>query len=375
MQQAVAQIRHQIVHYRKAALEMIFSIGTYVVDSDKQPPLPYNETIFRQCLANDKVKLPEYFAEQLKTGGVLDYYPMETLKAFLSSHRFALCRSVVPFAPGFKNVMSEGRNYQYANQRGFYDLGISWYIKKKEEAYEGDTDRYEARYFLMKLVYNNMFLPEFTGGDGALFRASVGEVLKKNEEYAKRKNPKAWAFKEVPCMKPDDTVATYMASVQSRLMMEENLKMEKEEKGGEEAKINFRKFLLQVFVKGFDSYLTAHAEMAFIMQPVLLEKTPSRNELKDDIQSVCGEAVSSAMIDENDSCHVAFYTFCKLLDAAHLSTLRNELIKYNSAAKTGTDNIGNIEQLQAIIELCLLGADVVEQQNVTIDKGEYKDYI
>jgi hypothetical protein len=378
MQQAVAQIRHKVVHYRKEALEKIFAIDSFNGSSK------YTDTIFKQCLENDKKKLPEYFAEQLKTGKVLDYYPMKELQNFLSNHQFKLYRSVVPFAPGFKSVMETGRNHQYADGKAiFYDLELRCYLEKKDKYVEsgGDGEAYEARYFLMKLVYNNMFLPEFTEDNPQLFRCSVRFVLDRNQEQAdeqaRRKakskgrrdwqsqRAKAWAFRDVPPMKTETSVHKYMAEVQSSLMLEYNKKKEELEQQAkhpgddEEVRQNFKKFLLQVFAKGFDDYIRDN-HLDFILHPQKEEGHP--NDKEDAIVESCRGAVSSDTINVSDNSHIAFYTFCKLLDANHLSTLRNELIKYRSTTeeeKMAQDNIKKTQQLLAIVELCLFSADAV----------------
>jgi hypothetical protein len=364
MRQAVAYIRNQIVHYRKEALTKIFSIGV--------EDCCCANTIFKQCLTDDITKLPECLAEQLMTSGVLTYYKTEDLKGLLSTGRFSLLRSVVPFAPGFKNVMTTGRNHQHKEKSESYDLDLKCYMKQKSKY--SDADAYEARYFLMKLIYNNMFLPTFTR-DTSLFKASVDDIRKHNKDNA-QKGGKAWAFKEVPEMKNGDSVEDYMRSVQSLWMLEENKKEVDTQKGeGKENRHNFSRFLLQVFAKGLDTYMRDE-KFSFVKNENIQQG--KLEDLKAEILPTCKEALNSSEIDPTNNSQIAFYTFCKLLDANHLSSLRNELIKYSSAAKSGKDNIGEqkANTLQAIIELCMMSADRVKlSENNQNDIAEYESYI
>jgi hypothetical protein len=403
MQKAVARIRNEVVHYRKNALKEIFTCER---DTDY-----YTNTIFKQCLERDKANMPNDFAEQLNTGKVLSYYPMPQLQEFLSRNTFYLYRSVLPFAPGFKNVVKAGRGHQYpTDDSDFYDLELTYYPEKKDRYEDGDA--YEARYFLMKLIYNNMFLPKFTEDNSQLFRDSAKYVREKNQEHAdekarkkakakKRDNwqkqrAKAWAFKEVPEMAVGTSVRDYMAKVQSNLMLEYNKKKDeleqqaKQQNSDDAVQQNFKKFLLQVFVKGFDTYIKQQ-NLSFIANTKKQEGRP--DDLEKEIVESCRRAVNSSAINADDNSHIAFYTFCKLLDANHLSTLRNELLKYESATgegKIAQDNIRKTRSLLAIIELCLFSADTVsppskknkeseEDKENEEDKRKrldaYKDYI
>lgn len=362
MRGAVQKIRNNIAHYKADALNKIFNVEVteYIVGKDEKnkniyEDINYSETIYHQLFINELEKIPEAFAQQLKTGGALSYYTLENLKTLLTTFQFSLCRSTIPFAPGFKKIFNGGINYQNAKQdESFYELMLERYLRKENFAEEA----YNARYFLLKLIYNNLFLPKFTA-DRKAFADSVGFVQLQNRKQAEKVNPRkkeAYAFEAVRPMTAADSIADYMAYVQSELMQEQN---KKEEKATDETRINFEKFVLQVFIKGFDSFLRAK-EFDFVQvpQPQLTttdsnqQKADKLNGLEASITADCKLTPQYAKAD--DATHIAFYVFCKLLDAGHLSNLRNELIKFR-----GSVNEFKFHHLLEIIEICLLSADVV----------------
>jgi hypothetical protein len=366
MRGAVQKIRNNVAHYKADALNKIFNVEVteYIVGKDEKnkniyEDVNYSETIYHQLFINELEKIPEAFAQQLKTGGALSYYTLENLKTLLTTFQFSLCRTTIPFAPGFKKVLNGGINYQNAEEKeDFYNLELMSYKSKKSKENKENfaEEAYNARYFLLKLIYNNLFLPKFTA-DRKAFADSVGFVQLQNRKQAENsKRPKAFAFEAVRPMTAADTIADYMAYVQSELMQEQN---KKEEKATDETRINFEKFVLQVFIKGFDSFLRAK-EFDFVQvpQPQLTitdsnqQKADNLNGLEASITAECKLTPQYAKAD--DATHIAFYVFCKLLDAAHLSNLRNELIKFR-----GSVNEFKFHHLLEIIEICLLSADVV----------------
>ncbi|MDP4203085.1 MAG: type VI-A CRISPR-associated RNA-guided ribonuclease Cas13a [Bacteroidota bacterium] len=348
---AVQKIRNNVAHYKKLAIETIFNVTGF--EYPDSPDIAYSTTIYKQLFEKELEKLPEAFALQLKSGGVLAYYDFNLLKGLLATVTFQLCRSVVPFAPGFKKVMKSGVGYQNSERDAtFYDLELSGYIKK-EEYLEG---AWNGRYFLLKTIYNYLFLPKFTA-DATKFADTVAWVLKKNKQQAQNsRNTNAFAFADIRFMTKDESISGYMAYVQSQWMLEANKKGDKKK---DDVRINFEKFVIQLFVKGFDSFLK-QAKFKFIHYPqpqinasdTNQQQADKLNLLETTIRPFCN--VHSQNIDPDKDAQIAWYVYCKLLDATHLSTLRNELIKYRSAA--GSDIFAHVTE---IIELCLLSADQV----------------
>lgn len=352
---AVQQIRNNVNHYKKDALNTIFKINDFEnpTTTDPKQQTNYPDTIYKTLFNKELESIPEAFAQQLKTGGALSYYTLEDLRTLLTTFQFSLCRSTIPFAPGFKKVLNGGINYQNAaKDETFYELMLERYLRKENFAEEA----YNARYFLLKLIYNNLFLPKFTTDIKAFAEAVTFVQVQNKKQAEKSKRPKAYAFEAVRPMTKTDTIADYMAYVQSELMQEQN---KKEEKVTDETRINFEKFVLQVFIKGFDSFLWAK-EFDFVQlpQPQLTatdsnqQKADKLNALEKAITANCKLTPQYAKTD--DATHIAFYVFGKLLDAGHLSNLRNELIKFRESV-----NEFKFHHLLEIIEICLLSADAV----------------
>lgn len=350
MQRAVTGIRHNVVHYKAKALDKINNI----LGENKE----YKDTLFKTQLKNELENAGSAFAERLKTGGVLTYFPEDKLNEFLKKNEFELYHSAVPFAPGFKKVMRRGINYQNANRdETFYDLELSIYTDKEDSRDES----WKARYFLLKTIYNNLFLPQFTN-DKQKFKKAANYVLKKNKEQAgQSKNRHAYAFNDIEKYIEED-IASYMAYIQSHTMMEKN----KKEDTDKEENINFEKFVLQVFIKGFDSFMTSSPSLDFVRVPWTEQIEGSEQEKAEQLNCKEKEIIKNIKlkrteINPENNVHIAFYIFCKLLNTSYLTTLRNEIIKYRSARNTGE---WKYKHLLEIIELCMLSADVVP--------GDYK---
>lgn len=365
---AVAKIRHNIIHYKVNALNVIFKIETFG-STQKQ----YKDTIFGSLLQADMMNVSESLAKQLMTGNVLEYYPMQELKSFFSKNSISLYRSVIPFAPGFKRVMKKGENYQNADKKenkkdskdGYYDLKIESFLPQESFTKEA----YDARYFLLKLIYNNIFLPIFTESTD-WFKSTVNGVIALNREENVRKGKKhKIAFAEIRPMDLGDTIGTYAAYLQSCAIIEANKKPDAAK--DETVLLNFEKLILQIFIKGFDDFLRRYGMLKFVQQPSLQFKSGAQDETtqrKDWAKEIEGSLHAPVNdINPTESSHISFYVFCKLLDAPHLNDLRNELIKYYRSQSHRPQKIKNIKYLLSIIELCLLSVDASELNKLFTD--------
>ncbi|WP_321479781.1 type VI-A CRISPR-associated RNA-guided ribonuclease Cas13a [uncultured Bacteroides sp.] len=364
---AVQQIRNNVVHYKKNSLDVIFNIKKFELEKKEDYKSYKNDTLFGTLLQKEKEEAPKALAWQLMTGSVLEYYPMEKLKFFFADKTFSLYRSSVAFAPGFKNVMKGGSNYQNAGRDQFYNLKVDFYLPKESF----NEEAWNARYFFLKLIYNNLFLPIFTK-NAYLFRKTINEVLQindtENQKQARYEGQKIYnrAFANIRRMKEDESISSYTAYLQSYSMMEASKKAEND--GKEESRLNFEKFLLQTFIKGFNDYLNLDKSFVFIQHPTMqfdheeANKANKRKEWVDEIETVL--KLSASDIDSTNNAHISFFIFCKLLDAVHLSDLRNELTKYYQSQSYRSKETQKIKHLFAIIELCLLSVDAysIKQQ-------------
>lgn len=361
---AVAKIRHNIIHYKVNALNVIFKIETFG-STEKQ----YKDTIFGSLLQAEMENVSESLAKQLMTGNVLEYYPMQELKSFFSKNSISLYRSVIPFAPGFKRVMKKGENYQNANNKDdkskYYNLKIESFLPQESFTKEA----YDACYFLLKLIYNNIFLPKFTESTD-WFKSTVNGVIALNREENVRKGKKhKIAFAEIRPMDLGDTIGAYAAYLQSCAIIEANKKPDTAK--DETVLLNFEKLILQTFIKGFDDFLRRYGMLKFVQQPSLQfksgakDETTQRNDWAKEIEGSLRAPVND--INPTESSHISFYVFCKLLDASHLNDLRNELIKYYRSQSHRPQKIKNIKYLLSIIELCLLSVDASELNKLFTD--------
>lgn len=357
---SVQGIRNKVIHYKKDAIENIFNINDfeYPKIENKDNKSTYKQSAFKDYLHEDISNLSELFANQLMTGGVLSYYSIDNLKTILNEIKFDLCRSSMPFIPSFKKIFKRGCNYQVPD----HYLKVENYLPKGNN--NETEEEYQARYFLLKLIYNNIFISSF---DGETFRVIAKLVLKENKNYASTKtNKDEYAFNDIREIKDDEEIIDYMSYVQSSIMQQQIIKDEKEFKTNTEQRNNFEKYLLDVFVKGFDVFIdnfnlkSIHkTEYQFDSALKNKDKADELKKKKEEITPYC--KIKEGVIDEKESSHIAFYTFCKLLDANHLSNLRNEIIKYRQCS----NNDFNLHHLLGIIELCLLKAD-----NLTINNQE-----
>lgn len=374
---SVQQIRNNIIHYNKEAINQIFNITTF------ENPIANNETsyvdtIFKDYLLKDLEKIPELIANQLMTGGVLTYYNIDNIKEILRKIKFNLCRSSIPFTPSFKKVFKAGCNYQTNNTEKHY-LQTENYYPRKDNNIE-KQEEYEARYFLFKVLYNNIFLPEFKDNQ---FRKIAKDILKEKQKQSSESGSKFEnAFKEIRAIRYNETIIEYMSYVQGSIIQEQIKKDEKEFKTKEEQRNNFEKYLLDIYVKGFDLFLSKFKDnnLHSIENQLDLSLTNEQkaNELKSKRDEIIGYCkIQDKIIDINNPTHIAFYTFCKLLDANHLSNLRNEIIKYRQSLNEKNKDFEYIYLLE-IIEFCLLKADTLtisDEKKIIATEENIKPFI
>lgn len=354
---SVQKIRNNIIHYKSDAIDKIFKIDKfeYLNHEDEY----YTQTIFKNALAYDIDNLPQVFVEQLSSNDVLKYYSSEDIESFLKTCKFSLCRSSIPFAPGFKAIYEKG----FHLQKGRASFALRYYQLDNYGENTKDAKAYPAFRFLLKLLYNNSFLPHFLDEQKGIvdFKRAVKFTLDDNKDEKQTLNKDKYAFKDIPYMS-GLSIAEYMSNIHSLAIQEKNKKDEKE---GEQY-INTQKFIKKVFIKGFDNFLKG-LKLEFLLSPIEMAKD---DDVEVEYTKLCKLVNVGHNIDKNINLHIAFYTFCKLLDAVHLSDLRNELIKYKSS------DIGKnygLEYVTNIIELCILNVDRVDNKVADVVKTKWKE--
>lgn len=381
MRGAVQQIRNGIIHHHKGLIDRIFKLDTFeyenAVDSEKQ----YTHTVFKELLQKSLAKLDGYIVEQFRSNDVLSYYEASDLNKLFGEQSLSLHRHSIPFAPGFKNIYDSGAKLQQGSTgmrlnhfllaenneasltREGKELSFS---RKLSPAATKLSPAYPAFRFLLKLIYNHLFLNFFLNSeDNASFRNAVAFVLKNNREEAmqalresakkhpgsrssKPLLPQKYAFREIRGVQNGEDIASYMSYLHSFSVQEQERKGDGNE-NGETVRRNTEKFLKQVFVKGFDTYLSR--------LPLHFLYTPNIEKVQEDKDHYVDLDIKvKHQIDCTKGAHISFFAFCKLLDGNHLSDLRNELLKYSATSKAMGSSV-EYNFAFDVIELCLLDND------------------
>lgn len=375
---SVQKIRNKFTHYDKNSVSKIFNIDKFNIDNSGKNMYFPDTPFLKSCFEKNLNEIPKLIANQLMTGGVLTYYNIDNIKGILGKIKFNLCRSSIPFTPSFKKVFKAGCNYQTNNTEKHY-LQTENYYPKKESNVE-KQEEYEARYFLLKLFYNNIFLPEFNDN---LFRNIAKDILKEKQKQSSESGSKFEnAFREIRAIRDNETIIEYMSYVQSSIIQEQIKKDEKEFKTKEEQRNNFEKYLLDIYVKGFDLFLSKFKDNNLHCIEYQLDSSLTNEQKASALKTKRSEIISDCkiqdkIIDINNSTHIAFYTFCKLLDANHLSNLRNEIIKYRQSLNEKNKDFEYIYLLE-VIELCLLKADTLtisDEKKIIATEENIKPFI
>lgn len=366
MRSTVSCIRNQIVHFKEDALDRV---------RNKLSALD-NNTKFVEIFEAERDALPAAFAEKLKTAHILTYYPEQGLVKLFGEHKFHLAGSVVPFAPGYGNVYKQGGKYQDHHRQGAYNLETKFYEPNTQTYNSKDDERRLARYNLLKIVYNHMFLKDFTNNETD-FAKAVECVICINKRFAK--GSKKQAFNGMRKMNEGETPTKYMSYVQSAWTQElaKNADKQANQKANKESSIHFRNFVLQVFIKGFDTYLQSNPDYELILHPEcqIPPEIVDGSKEQSDWLNAASKAIAPCFKDkitlsENQHKHIGFYVFCKLLDANHLSTLRNELIKYKQspcAVQLPCALMEMIDSWMEMLEMCLLSVDQMPESYTKIE--------
>ncbi|MDR1847168.1 MAG: type VI-A CRISPR-associated RNA-guided ribonuclease Cas13a [Bacteroidales bacterium] len=347
--------------------------GKYAKNKQK---LDYNtDPIFKSCLKRDIDNIRENIFVQLRSSGFLDYFDLGKIKELLGKITFPLCRSTIPFTPSFKKVFNKGCDYA-ADGRQYLKVNTNTYSKQKESE---TKEQYEARYFLLKMLYNNNFLSQYTKTND--FKKCINEVLQKNKEDAQEKakkdktrRPEQYGFEQINQIKEDETLESYFASIQSQtIIAEKNLKEKRKLKDRD--KNQFEKFMLEVYVYAFYKFINNlfdNNDNRFYYEFVMNENKKIEAE-KESIKSAIN--CKDLKINSNESTHICFYIFCKLLDSNHLSTLRNEITKFVMTADNQDEERNNLQHIFEIIELCLLTADNIDIAAQSYDENFLKMFV
>ena len=352
---SVQGIRNKIIHYKTDSINSIFNIEKFehmtdvFAGQETTTNEKYESSIFKTYLERDLNQVKNVFIEQLRSNDILNYYRYKDIKHLLSKLEFSLCKCSIPFAPGFKTTYKYGSNLQEGNK----PFELEHYLLKEKNLKKTTASKaYPAYRFLLKLIYDYCFLNHFLNNNN---KKDFIDVVKFTLENNKPKDSgnHQYAFNGIPKMRDNQDIDAYLSQIHSLAVQEDTKKKEKE---GEQFS-NTQKFIQQVFVKGFDNFLEK-TRVDFLLLP---NQDQSKEETSPNYETLVEHIKVNHHISANSDTHIAFYTFCKLLDAQHLSDLRNEFIKYNASQRDKKDK-EKYNHIIDILGLCLLYADQINNQ-------------
>ncbi|MGX7420531.1 type VI-A CRISPR-associated RNA-guided ribonuclease Cas13a [Carnobacterium gallinarum] len=365
---AVQRVRNQIFHQQinKRHEPNQLKVGSF--ENGDLGNVSYQKTIYQKLFDAEIKDIEIYFAEKIKSSGALEQYSMKDLEKLFSNKELTLSLGgqVVAFAPSYKKLYKQG--YFYQNEK---TIELEQFTD-----YDFSNDVFKANYYLIKLIYHYVFLPQFSQANNKLFKDTVHYVIQQNKELNttekdKKNNKKIrkYAFEQVKLMK-NESPEKYMQYLQ-REMQEERTIKEAKKTNEEKPNYNFEKLLIQIFIKGFDTFLRnfdLNLNPAEELVGTVKEKAEGLRKRKERIAKILNVDEQIKTGDEE----IAFWIFAKLLDARHLSELRNEMIKFKqSSVKKGLIKNGDlIEQMQPILELCILSNDSESMEKESFDKIE-----
>ncbi|MDY0053763.1 MAG: type VI-A CRISPR-associated RNA-guided ribonuclease Cas13a [Bacteroidales bacterium] len=315
-------------------------------DDNNGKNLFYKDTIFKDYLEKDIDLTPKYFADILKNKGITSYYSIEDLISIFSNHKLSLNAEIKAFAPSFERIFNSGCNYQTKTHDKHF-LNITNYYPK-DYLNQETKEEFSARYSLLKFIYEYLFLHDFN--DIRLMNVSK-YIIDKNSQYAEEKHKAdKYAYKSMKIMTEKQSVMMYLSNIKKMIENENIIKNHNYSYYNKGNKNYSEKFLIDIFVKAFDVFLNQFSKH-------IIHKTHKQTP-----KNTINLNIKETSINPNNSSHIRFYIFVKLLDEYNLNKLRNEIIKYKNL-KILTEIIDKsykiderlkTDYLIEITELCLL---------------------
>lgn len=368
---AIYAIRNQVIHFRHNALKQLFSMERFKVINYNQAGklTATNDSDFSQVellvdlFKNELTNLNYIFTEKIRTSGILDFY--ETTEIIKHFNTISLNPKPLAFVPGFKKVFNWGVTYQ-TEQKDYLKLTHYFQRAYSQSAKNIVFDKKDqAQYNLLGLIYDYKFTQTFLD-DHQAFKQAVAEVLAANKQRAEEKLSKAdkqkQGFKAIAPYEVWQTPEDYLKELQSELMNDENKKREEGKLAADQTG-HYQQFIWQLFVKGFDNFLNTHSELTFYKTPTYqfddITKQQSAKEQHNQVEQLKNALTIIHQIDTNHNNHIAFWLFCKMLDANYLNQLHNQFSKWQQAQQAIATTLNtDIAAFQQIISLSLLTSDI-----------------
>lgn len=363
---AIQAIRNNVYHYKPNSLGAVFSVSDFeITNGVNNVNIQYdsNNLPFKDYFNSEIENIPFVFSQKIKSTGVFDYYPLDLISGLLN--RIDLNNKKISFTPSFKKIFNQGRKY-LLDQKYPLALRPSLFFDKIESNDSSDG-KLEAKYYLLKLIYEEKFIHYFIDpANQSFFSGIVDTVLLANQKRAEAtRNFHAKSFSDVTSFNDwlktatNHSVEGYLMYIQSQIILEENKKRDDERLASNETG-NFQKFVLVLFLKGFNDFM--ELEEIDIEPELQFDQSLSQSEQANIRNNKALEYVpliQNSKINSDDPAQIAFWILCKMLDATHLNELKHQFLKLLQATleQKITFDSSHLMTLLQIIELVLLNTD------------------
>ncbi|MFU0828663.1 MAG: hypothetical protein ACFWTJ_14240 [Lachnoclostridium sp.] len=417
---SVANIRHNIFHYKEESLLKILESGGQKKENEKSnqngKSIKYN--VAKEFFIRDIKNLTDAFREQIRSLGILEYYPLSLLINCFDACglEFKLYTSQNSMIPSFGKVYKKGYNlYKSDNNK---HKGLHWYIEVPNQ----DQGRLAYKN-LLQLIYYYAFLPEVKENETLItdFINSTKEWNQKEATNAKNKskaksmqsdesNNIAYRYEAMPDYK-GEPLSDYLELLQREQMLREKQVQEKEADNN-----YYIPFIQDVVVRAFDAYLSRMDKYRDSLQAPALQpkedvekalnelicanggkyvlKTRFQkylpfNEIQSDKQEKPNnerEEKNNQELSQKEKGLLSFYLLLRLLDGKVISELQHQFVRYRCSLKerklynynnvNQDELISVLEELEELMELVRYTIPSTLPQSLSGKKeSDFKDLI
>lgn len=319
MKKAIAQIRHNIVHFKNAN--------------------EFYEKLEHKLDKNDVDKIRDYLDKDIKNAEAVFKKNMENLsiKEYLSNDEekrlynnlkidFNLNKNFL-MTPSFSNVHKKGTNM--VNHSGKYN--------KVYEIYKDDNIAYKN---LLMLLYKYNFISKV---NDEILTNAINVILEINKN--KRKDEDKYKYKEIEKLwqsRENNNISEFLKEIQKNEMIKAS---QIQENNNEKTKNKYTDFIRDIYAFAFAKYCNK------LMND--LSNTPLPNEEQKDniiLNVECFECLLNTDVFEKI---LPFYCMFKLMDNHEIADLQAQIKKYISAISNVNDDSNSSNNIEFYKKLYL----------------------
>lgn len=310
MKKAIAQIRHNIVHFKNAN-------EFYKKLEHKLEPVQIN--IIRKCLSDDIDNATEVFTKNIENLSIKEYLLNDEEKRLYHNLKFDFNLNDNNFimTPSFSNVYKKGTNMANHNRK----------YNKIYDIYKDDKIAYKN---LLMLVYKYDFISKV---NDEILTDAINEILEINKNKNKVKDEEKNKYKEIEELWNDkkyDDISEFLEEIQKNEMIKAS---QIQENNNETTKNKYTDFIR-------DIYSFAFAKHCNDLIHNLPNKPLPNEEQKDNI--IINIKCFSDLLNK-DVFHkiLPFYCMFKFMDNYEIADLQSQIKKYISAISKIKDDSKN----------------------------------